>query len=78
MNRRSKTEGKVYAHGGAHRAWKTILPNPKSQIQNGLMAWSGYHAKKDPLRAEVWSVLKQQNAAIRDPVGHIPAAAWMS
>ncbi|WP_273545967.1 hypothetical protein [Leptodesmis sichuanensis] len=42
------------------------------------MAWSGYHAKKDPLRAEVWSVLKQQNAAIRDPVGHIPAAARMS
>jgi 5-formyltetrahydrofolate cyclo-ligase len=36
------------------------------------MEWSGYHVEKDQLRTEVWSVLKQQNASIRDPVGHIP------
>ena len=35
-------------------------------------AWSGYHADKDHLRAEVWALLKQQGAAVRDPVGHIP------
>jgi 5-formyltetrahydrofolate cyclo-ligase len=34
--------------------------------------WSGYHPDKDSLRAEVWSLLKQQGAAIRDPFGHIP------
>lgn len=34
--------------------------------------WSGYHPDKDKLRAEIWSLLKQQGAAIRDPFGHIP------
>ncbi len=34
--------------------------------------WTGYHAEKDQLRAEVWAALKQQNAAVRDPVGRIP------
>ncbi len=34
--------------------------------------WSGYHPDKDNLRAEVWSLLKQQGASIRDPFGHIP------
>jgi 5-formyltetrahydrofolate cyclo-ligase len=34
--------------------------------------WSGYHPDKDNLRAEVWSLLKQQGVAIRDPFGHIP------
>jgi 5-formyltetrahydrofolate cyclo-ligase len=34
--------------------------------------WSGYHPDKDSLRAEIWSLLKQQGAAIRDPFGHIP------
>lgn len=34
--------------------------------------WSGHHAEKDQLRAEVWAALKQQNASVRDPVGHIP------
>jgi 5-formyltetrahydrofolate cyclo-ligase len=34
--------------------------------------WSGYHPDKDDLRDEVWSLLKQQEVAIRDPFGHIP------
>lgn len=34
--------------------------------------WSGYHHDKDQLRAEIWSSLKQNNASIRDPFGHIP------
>ena len=34
--------------------------------------WSGYHRDKDQLRAEIWSSLKQNNASIRDPFGHIP------
>lgn len=34
--------------------------------------WSGYHAGKDQLRAEVWAQLQQQGAAVGDPVGHIP------
>ncbi|HEY9744380.1 MAG TPA: 5-formyltetrahydrofolate cyclo-ligase [Coleofasciculaceae cyanobacterium] len=47
--------------------------------------WSGYHPDKDSLRAEIWSLLKQQGAAIRDPFGHIPnfvgaqkAAQWLA
>lgn len=36
------------------------------------MEWSGYHTEKDQLRAEIWSRLKQQQVAVRDPVGHIP------
>jgi 5-formyltetrahydrofolate cyclo-ligase len=34
--------------------------------------WSGYHPNKDNLRAEIWSLLKEQGVAIRDPFGHIP------
>lgn len=34
--------------------------------------WSGRHADKDQLRHAVWSLLKQEQAAVRDPVGHIP------
>src|SRR5919202_882974 len=34
--------------------------------------WSGYHLDKDNLRAEIWSLLKQQGVAIHDPFGHIP------
>lgn len=34
--------------------------------------WSGYHPGKDQLRSEIWSLLKQQGACRRDPVGHIP------
>lgn len=34
--------------------------------------WSGYNADKDNLRAEIWSLLKEQRVAIRDPFGHIP------
>jgi 5-formyltetrahydrofolate cyclo-ligase len=34
--------------------------------------WSGYHPDKDNLRAEIWSLLKEQGVAIRDPFGHIP------
>ena len=34
--------------------------------------WSGNHHEKDQLRAEIWSSLKQNNASIRDPFGHIP------
>jgi 5-formyltetrahydrofolate cyclo-ligase len=34
--------------------------------------WSGYHADKDNLRADIWSLLKQQGVAIGDPQGHIP------
>jgi 5-formyltetrahydrofolate cyclo-ligase len=34
--------------------------------------WSGYHPDKDNLRAEIWSLLKQEGVAIRDPFGHIP------
>jgi 5-formyltetrahydrofolate cyclo-ligase len=36
------------------------------------MAWSGYHLEKDQLRSEIWSLLKQEKASIRDPFGHIP------
>lgn len=35
-------------------------------------AWSGYNLKKDQLRSEIWSLLKQEKAVIRDPFGHIP------
>ncbi|MBD2005433.1 MULTISPECIES: 5-formyltetrahydrofolate cyclo-ligase [Cyanophyceae] len=34
--------------------------------------WTGYHAHKDNLRADIWSLLKQQGVAIGDPQGHIP------
>lgn len=34
--------------------------------------WSGYHPDKDSLRAEVWSLLKEQGVTIRDPFNHIP------
>lgn len=34
--------------------------------------WSGRHAHKDALRAEVWFRLQQAQAAIHDPFGHIP------
>ena len=34
--------------------------------------WSGHHRDKDQLRAEIWSSLKQNNASIGDPFGHIP------
>lgn len=34
--------------------------------------WSGHHRDKDQLRAEIWSSLKQNNASIREPFGHIP------
>jgi 5-formyltetrahydrofolate cyclo-ligase len=36
------------------------------------MEWSGRHFGKDQLRAEVWALLKEQKASVRDPVGHIP------
>lgn len=35
-------------------------------------AWSGYHADKDVLRTEIWSLLKQAQAAVGEPFGHIP------
>lgn len=35
-------------------------------------AWSGYNLEKDKLRTEIWSLLKQEKASIRDPFGHIP------
>ena len=35
-------------------------------------AWIGYHADKDALRTEVWSRLKQSQAAVGEPFGHIP------
>jgi 5-formyltetrahydrofolate cyclo-ligase len=35
--------------------------------------WSSYHPNKDRLRSEIWSLLKQQGASIRDPFGHIPS-----
>jgi 5-formyltetrahydrofolate cyclo-ligase len=35
--------------------------------------WSGYHPNKDRLRAEIWSLLKQEGVSIRDPFGHIPS-----
>lgn len=34
--------------------------------------WSGYHPDKDNLRAEIWSLLQQQGASLREPFGHIP------
>ena len=34
--------------------------------------WTGYHRDKDQLRAEIWSLLKQQAASIGDPFGHMP------
>jgi len=39
---------------------------------NVKTSWSGYHPDKDDLRDELWSLLKQQGVAIRDPFGHIP------
>jgi 5-formyltetrahydrofolate cyclo-ligase len=52
---------------------------------NVKTAWSGYHPDKDNLRAEVWSLLKEQGVAICDPFGHIPnfvgtqmAAEWLA
>jgi len=36
------------------------------------MEWSGRHSGKDELRAEIWALLKEQKASVRDPVGHIP------
>lgn len=35
-------------------------------------SWRGNHSEKDQLRAEVWTLLKQQGATHRDPFGHIP------
>ncbi len=35
-------------------------------------AWHGRHAAKDQLRSTVWSRLKNQGAAVGEPVGHIP------
>ncbi|MBD1920008.1 5-formyltetrahydrofolate cyclo-ligase [Microcoleus sp. FACHB-831] len=35
-------------------------------------SWSGYHADKDNLRADIWSLLKQKGVAVGDPQGHIP------
>jgi 5-formyltetrahydrofolate cyclo-ligase len=34
--------------------------------------WSGRHFGKDDLRAEIWSLLKQQGISLGDPFGHIP------
>lgn len=34
--------------------------------------WQGRHGDKDELRAAVWSQLKQEQVAVRDPFGHIP------
>ena len=34
--------------------------------------WSGHHHDKDQLRSEIWSSLKENNASIHDPFGHIP------
>ncbi|MEG4442805.1 5-formyltetrahydrofolate cyclo-ligase [Microcoleus sp. AT9_B5] len=34
--------------------------------------WTGYNRDKDKLRAEIWSLLKQQGASIGDPFGRIP------
>jgi 5-formyltetrahydrofolate cyclo-ligase len=34
--------------------------------------WTGRHPTKDQLRAEVWAKLRAENAAVGDPVGHIP------
>lgn len=35
-------------------------------------SWSGYHPDKDNLRAEIWSLLKEQGASRSEPFGHIP------
>lgn len=35
--------------------------------------WSGRHQAKDELRTEIWTRLLEENAAIGQPVGHIPA-----
>lgn len=40
-----------------------------SQVKAG---WGGYHPQKDRLRAEIWTLLKQQGVAIGDPTNHIP------
>src|SRR4028119_152774 len=34
--------------------------------------WSGYHPDKDNLRAEIWSLLKEQGMSKSEPFGHIP------
>jgi 5-formyltetrahydrofolate cyclo-ligase len=36
------------------------------------MEWIGRHSGKDELRAEIWALLQEQKASVRDPVGHIP------
>ena len=41
-------------------------------FNNAKTNWSGYQPDKDKLRAEIWSLLKEQGVAIRDPFGHIP------
>jgi 5-formyltetrahydrofolate cyclo-ligase len=41
-------------------------------VNLGSTAWSGYHADKDALRSEIWSRLKQAQAAVGEPFGHIP------
>lgn len=40
--------------------------------QSSQTPWSGRHAVKDRLRASVWAQLQTQQAAVGDPVGHIP------
>ena len=35
--------------------------------------WSGRHQGKDELRAEIWTRLLDEQAAVGQPVGHIPA-----
>lgn len=39
---------------------------------NVKTTWSGYHPDKDNLRAEIWSLLKQQRVSLSEPFGHIP------
>lgn len=34
--------------------------------------WTGRHLEKDQLRAEIWTTLRSQQAAVGNPVGHIP------
>jgi 5-formyltetrahydrofolate cyclo-ligase len=41
-------------------------------LNNIQTNWSGHHLEKDKLRAEIWSLLKQENATVCDPFGHIP------
>src|SRR5438094_7575710 len=41
-------------------------------MEERMTPWSGHDPVKDRLRTTVWTQLKAQEAAVGEPVGHIP------